>query len=537
MPVSFLVAAGLFLCGARAGLANPSEAVDETGEKILATLQKVGKFRQTKTPPDHRAFELMDDQGHALGALYVNSANSDLAARFHSTHFNISIGNFAPDSGIIDKLVQGAQAVAAWDGGARPDGTPHQAMEHLDELFDATLLFLVLAFLLALRRGTRISTDFRLPHVIQVIAQGGVFVYWLIYWPAVGSHLPSLALQLVFAYACDATFCLLRFRSWRVGLGVIPVVFSTNLFEWFDWHALVIAFPVAFASKTFLHRKGRHIFNPSVAGLTAVGLISIFVPNFVHFGSDFHTLNIPPNMAEFVVLIALIPQLRFRIIPVSIGAILACHATGNPAVVRPAIILAFTLLASDPVTTPTTDIGKLLFGCVVGFGLPVLSIVMRHIAQPDDFAKVMAVAAGNFLAPTLDSIARVLVRGAAQLRDAIAREAVERWAFRKVLIQQLAGLASRPIPNMVLVGCWLMICVPWIAQEKARDFEPALHWNWNTPLVVRDADDVPRCEHNPVFCQPFSFPQELSLWLQRARAGRTTTASAVTDANEVMAER
>ncbi len=536
-PVRTVVVTLALLAWSPAGQASQGAAANEIDQKILATLQTIGTFRQAPTLSEHKAFELMDDGGRPLGAIYVNPANADQAARFHSAHFNLSIGNYAPDIWIIDRLVQGARAVANLDGGALPDRPARQADEQLDELFDATLLFFVLAFLLALRRGTRIMLDLRLPHILQVIAQGSIFLYWLLYWPAVRTHVPSLALQVLFAYACDATFCFLRFRSWRLGLGVLPVVLSTNLFEWFDWHALVIAFPVAFASKTYLHRKGRHIFNPSVAGLTAVGIISVLVPDFVHFGSDFHTLNIAPNMAEFVVLIALIPQLRFRIIPVSIGAILACHATGNPAVVRPAIILAFTLLASDPATTPGTDFGKLLFGGIVGFGLPVLSIVMRKLAQPDDFAKVMAVAVGNALAPSLDVVARLLTAKAAELRDSFARAAALRWASQRAFLQRLVGLASRPIPNPVLVGCWLLICIPWIAQEKARDFEPALHWNWDTPLVVRDADDVPRCEHNPLFCQPFSFPQEIALWVSRARAPHPHVASAGAESPAVIARR
>ena len=58
------------------------------------------------------------------------------------------------------------------------------------------------------------------------------------------------------------------------------------------------------------------------------------------------------------------------------------------------------------------------------------------------------------------------------------------------------------------------------SQLVPLDFEPALHWNWGTPLVVRDADDVPRCASNPVFCKPFMFAQEVALWRERARAPR-----------------
>jgi hypothetical protein len=90
---------------------------------------------------------------------------------------------------------------------------------------------------------------------------------------------------------------------------------------------------------------------------------------------------------------------------------------------------------------------------------------------------------------------------------------VARWTTRRALPLWLAGAA--PVPNAVFVACWLGLVVPRLWVEKPWDFEPALHWNYGTPLVVRDADDVPRCPSNPVFCRPFTVGQELELWRER----------------------
>ncbi len=482
----------------------------EEGQKLLGVVSQVGTFREKLGFDDDYVLTLVDKDGFELGMLYVDPSMHNQIPRFHSRHYVMHIWNLSPDTAVIDTLVRAAHAVAEADGGAIGDQPVHVASESVDPLLDVTIAFLVLALLVAFVRRGSVSLDFRAPHVIQVVAQGSIFLYWMLYWPGVKDHLPSLAVQLLLAYAADATFCFLRFGSWRVGLSPIPVTFSVNLFEWFDWHALAIALPMAFFAKAYIHRGGRHIFNPSVAGLTVVGLISIVAPNFVHFGSAFHTLNLAPNMAEWVLLAALLPQLRYRIIPLSIAAILAIHATGTPSIVRPSILLGFTLLACDPATTPRTDFGKVLFGVTVGLGLPVLSVVMRHIGQPDDFAKVMSVAVANLLAPEMDRLVGVVGGLVTRGRDFAARL----WPALAPTAR-FGNFIRRPIPNLLMVACWLVLCFSWLQREKREDFEASLHWNWGTPLIVRDADDVPRCDHNPVFCQPFSFGQEAMLWLRR----------------------
>ena len=85
------------------------------------------------------------------------------------------------------------------------------------------------------------------------------------------------------------------------------------------------------------------------------------------------------------------------------------------------------------------------------------------------------------------------------------------------LLDRFESLTRTPLPNAVFVCCWLFIVVLGMGKDKPRLFEPSIHWTSGTPLVVRDADDVPRCGNNPTICKPFSFVSEWELWRRRLR--------------------
>jgi hypothetical protein len=82
----------------------------------------------------------------------------------------------------------------------------------------------VLALGMAAVRAYRMSLDLRLPHVSQVCTQSGLYVYGMLYYPAVIQHLPTVAAHLGLGVAADAFICVARFRSRRVGLSAVPVV-------------------------------------------------------------------------------------------------------------------------------------------------------------------------------------------------------------------------------------------------------------------------------------------------------------------------
>ncbi|MDB4928559.1 MAG: Sel1 domain protein repeat-containing protein [Myxococcaceae bacterium] len=512
------LSAALVLCLAAslAGAQQRAPSLDE-GRRVLAAASAVGHYRLQPNMSEGFALDLLGGGDQPIGTLVVHRRSALFAARFQSRHYTYEVFNAAPGHEVVAELIHGAHAVAAWDGGPVP-GAPRARGEERQYVTRAALAMVLLALVMAALRGGKVSLDLRLPHVIQVCTQSSIYLYWMLYYPAVIQHLPTVAAHLVLGVAADAFFCFARFRSWRVGLSALPVVLSINLFEWFDWRGAILAIVVAFGSKAYVHRGGKHVFNPSVAGLTVVGILSILVPDSVHFGSAFHTLNIPPNMAEWVLLVAFVGQMRFRVSPVAIAAAIALRLAENPAIMRPSIIIAMTLLAADPATTPRSDLGKMLFGAVLGFGLPTLSIMMRALHQPDDFAKVMAVAVANALAPALDVVAAVIVGEFARLRGRTGGFVAAQWKSLAPRVAQAGALARRPLPNYAFVAVWLLICASWLRVEKPLDFEPALHWNLGTPLVVFDADGVPRCASNPVFCRPFTFPQEAAMWWHRLRA-------------------
>jgi hypothetical protein len=498
---------------ARAASQPTEDEVRAAGQQLLGWVSPLGPFRLGRTRSPDLLLELADKEGHAVGALLLRRGVEVSPHRFRSRSFAMEIANMSPAPAIVDTLVHAAWAIAERDDGAWafviPGRTPR--LPHLE--VEATVVFVVAAGLIGLLRKGRVSWEVRLPHLLPAAIQVALFAYWAVYWPIVRDHVPSLLVELLMAFAADAAFSFARFGSWRVGASPLPIVLSANLFAWFFTPGIVVFIVVAFASKALLRRGGRHVLNPSAAGLTVGGVCTAVAPGVFAFGGVFHTMNTAPNLAELVVLLALVPQLRFRILPVSIGAVLALWSTDNPTVLRPSVLLAVVLLATDPATIPRTDLGKLAFGAFVGFGIAGVSVFLRYVGVPDDFSKVMPIPVANALVPQFDAIGSgIASRVGAFWRRAAERYArgpgIEAWVRRALAGRPSALLAS----NGALVALWLLLVVPAFGHGKPMDFEPAIYWTWGTPLVVRDADDVPRCPANPVFCKPFSFVKEVELW-------------------------
>jgi hypothetical protein len=474
---------------------SPAEA-----QRLLSIVDAVGPFRLLSTAPDSYTFGV-DDAYHTQATLVVNlvAPGHDLT-RVRSAHYATSIWNASPDTHVLDVLARGARAIVDADGGSVTDAAVHIQGADLHQMVTATAIVVAVAALLANLNRRRFTVDVRKAHVIQACVHSSIFLYWSLYWPGVRAQLPMIAFMLVMAYAADAAFSYTKAGSWRIGLSPLPVVFSTNLFVWLDWHGAGLAMVGALACKTFVQRDGRHIFNPSVAGLTLCAIATVVAPGLVHFGGLFHTLNIAPDMSEWVFLVSLIPLTMFRLLPVSIGGILGLlYITHTPGALRPTLLLMLTLLCTDPATTPKSSLGRFLFGVLVGVSYPLYSHALRSLGQPDDFAKILSVPLANFLTPSFDRVAQwSRARAQGMLRGAeTLRRAVPSWA---------------PLPNIAFVASWLVLYAVPLRAEKPRDFEPALHFTWGTPHVASGTDAVPQCEDNPVFCTPFSFAREAALW-------------------------
>ena len=130
--------------------------------------------------------------------------------------------------------------------------------------------------------GCFIRVELRSQHYLQATIQAAVFAYWGYYWRPVYDYAWLLLAQLVFAYAFDMLLAWARRKTYVLGFGSFPVIFSTNLFLWFrdEWFYLqFVMIAVGFMGKEFVrwNRDGRrvHIFNPSAFSLALFSLVLI----------------------------------------------------------------------------------------------------------------------------------------------------------------------------------------------------------------------------------------------------------------------
>ena len=68
--------------------------------------------------------------------------------------------------------------------------------------------------------------------------------------------------------------------------------------------------------------------------------------------------------------------------------------------------------------------------------------------------------------------------------------------------------------NRAHVAVWVAVAIFSIAGSKDRAFQNIDHWHRETPQIVEhDPMALPRCEENPVWCEPFSFLSEIRMWV------------------------
>jgi hypothetical protein len=472
------------------GVARASSGPDV--ERIAALIAGEPGAHVVAHGPDGIVIQL-DGSEHVAGTVSLSPrAGGPLPARIVTPSFYVSTNVQQFDDASIDRVAHLIQTIASRDDGSL--GFEREPFRHVPESLDvliACTLFAIswAAVLIAWER--RVVFQFRPSHLIPALLQTSIFAYWSVYWPAVGHRVPSIVVQIGLAYAVDAIVSTLKDRTWRVGFGPLPIVLSSNLFAWFTDVGAVVVIVVAVLSRTFIRRGGRHVFNPSAAGLTVAGLLSLFWPTFA-FGGVFHTLATPPNIAEVILLLSLLPQMRFQIVLISLGAALGLHGLfPGHGVGLPGLLLAFALFATDPATVPRTPVGQLLFGAFVGCGTLGFSNLLVSCGQADDLSKVFPIPIANALVPVLDAIgATPVARGLSFLRP--------RW-------------------NLAHVALWLWFAVPDVAATKPGQFLIAPHADYVIPLVHYRDGGLPRCEDNPIFCRPFTFAREAAAWVELRR--------------------
>ncbi len=378
--------------------------------------------------------------------------------------------------------------------------------QHATAFAILALAFLVLA-LRARLGGAQLERSVQVQPIqaLQPCVQLTILAYWAVYWVELRSHAGPIALHILYCYGLEGVLSWAAGRTWRVTLGVFPVVFSTNLFLYYSPESqlyIYALYTVAFAGKALVRRSnGRHIFNPSALGMSVMIVLEMIIPQHMAFHVDVdHAFLLPPNMVEVLFLISVIGQLRIPIVYTTLGAFATLFSgafyLGQSAVsvFYPASFIAILLLVTDPRTSPRTPIGQFLYGATYGACYQVMTDVFSMTLGHDGGSKVLAVLPANLMVPWADRVG-------GRLRDRTEP------LFRH---------------NAAWVGAWMvMITVIWGGQPERKqqffDLWVPDHISRGNTWIERDEQGRVTCEANQVFCQPFSLVAEGRMWMERGR--------------------
>jgi hypothetical protein len=280
-----------------------------------------------------------------------------------------------------------------------------------------------------LRRGQKVTLEIvaRRQHYLQACQQGAVILYWGYYWREVYHAAPLIAAQLLFAYGFDSLLSWTHRRTFVLGFGAFPVIFSITLFIWFkdDWFYLqFLMVAVGFLAKEFLRwtRDGvnTHIFNPSSFPLAVVSVILLLTnASAITWGFEVaQTQFYPPHIYLAIFLFGLVGQYLFGVTPMTMAAVLTTYgfsaiyyaATGayffSDAHVPIAVFLGMHLLFTDPATSPRTELGRIAYGVLYGLTTCLLYSVLLRAGMPGFYDKLLQVPLLNLSAGLLDRLAR-----------------------------------------------------------------------------------------------------------------------------------
>ena len=294
----------------------------------------------------------------------------------------------------------------------------------------------------------------RKQHYIQSSVQLCVYAYWGWYWRDVYHQAPLILAQLVFLYTFDALLTWTRGRAWQLGCGPLPIILSTNVFIWFkdDWFAWQFGLVALGAlGKEFIkwRREGRltHIFNPSAFTLSVFSIVLIATMNTDKtLGVEIATTIFrPPHIYLEIFLLGLIVQYFFHVTLMTLAAagvlylmnVLYTAQTGVyyfvDTNISAAVFLGFHLLVTDPSTSPRSNTGKVLFGCLYGLSIWILYWILGRLDAPQFYDKLLPIPILNLSVQALDRLA-----GAGWLGR------LTRWE----------AAVPRGRLNLVHMGCW-----------------------------------------------------------------------------------
>lgn len=345
-------------------------------------------------------------------------------------------------------------------------------------------------------------------HLLPAILQSTLFLYWGLYWRELADHLPFILAQLAYVYVLEMALSLWFLKRWRISFGPVPIVLSTNLFvqysEWIEHYMVAIALTAAIASKIFLRRGGRHIFNPSALGLAVIGALWLTLDGSsepgvwrladLPDGDIAHYLNLPPNMAELIVIVATIAHLRVPVVLVTLSSFLAMALIGpvyDPYWLGPdwaPILLVLALLITDPATSPRTPGGQILYGVSAGLIISTVSMGLEINGVSDFYSKVLLIPLINGLVPFFDKVGGAFDERMTWLRHGLNRRHVMAW--------------------LIVFGLYVS------GGGKGRFFESEAHFHLENQSRFVHIDETGRlsCEVNPLHCEPFNIEAELRCW-------------------------
>ena len=293
----------------------------------------------------------------------------------------------------------------------------------------AAALFLWSAALIVCRRPSSLLFAPKKQHYVQACAQGAVLVYWGFYWPQVPAFVPFIIAQLLFAYAFDALLSWSRRGSHLLGFAPFPIIFSINLFLWFkpDWFFLQFAMiAVGLLVKEFIRwkRDGRfvHIFNPSSFPLAVFSLVLIATgTSDITWAREIAgTQFFPPQMYLALFLIGLPGQFFFGVTSMTMSAVITTWLFGRvyfaitgvyffyDSYIPIAVFLGMHLLFNDPVTSPRTPLGRIVYGSLYGLGTILFYDLLGKAGLPTFYDKLLPVPLLNVSVKVIDRISRVV---------------------------------------------------------------------------------------------------------------------------------
>lgn len=331
------------------------------------------------------------------------------------------------------------------------------------------------------QQGAEIKVILVKAHYVQMIMHLSIFIYWGWYWPQVYDQAVLILAQLIFVHIIDVLYRWTRGDAWLSGFGRFPIIFSTNLFLWFrdDWfyfQFIMIAFGVL-AKEVFtwtLNNRKVHIFNPSAISLAVASILLIMTNNTpISWGSEIsNTLAIPPYMYILIFMTGLVVQYLFHVTLVTLATAVTLLFAGAiyyqisgvyffyTSDIPIAVFLGLHLLVTDPVTSPKTNFGRILFGIFYALSVMILFEVLDAFGAPTFYDKLLAVPLLNLTIQLLDRIARKI-----DFNKIFS-------AFSKLNAYQL---------NLIHMVIWILVFVSWYSSGRIGPDHPGRQSNfWET---------------------------------------------------------